>query len=65
MKLKELSSVLYSTHGNIQFAIVYDITNHVEIMKGCSIDYAVKNFEDKKVRHITADGNYLVITIES
>lgn len=63
MKLKELSPVLYSTIGNIQFAIVYDKSENKDIESGCSVDYAVKHYAESDVKQIQADNNYLVIVI--
>ena len=44
MKLKDLKSILFSTHGCIQSAIVYDKAKNADIISGCSVDYAVENF---------------------
>lgn len=69
MKLKDLSSILYSKTGNIQFAIVYDYENNRELEHGCSIDYAVANYGDYKVKRITScfdfseQMDYLVIHV--
>lgn len=63
MKLNTLKPILYSTHGNIQFAIVYDSDKHADIENGCSIDYAVEKHGEREVKHIEAYENQLVITI--
>ena len=63
MKLKALKSILYSTRGCVQFAIVYDSEKNTDIENGCSIEYAVKKHGEKEVMHIEAVENQLVITI--
>lgn len=63
MKLKELKAILYSSRGNIQFAIVYDMATNTDVENGCSIDYAVERYAEKEVKHIQAIDNQLVITI--
>lgn len=63
IRLGDLGSILYSYHGDIQSAIVYDLDTNTDLENGCSIDYAVKNYADSIVKRITADGNKLVITI--
>jgi hypothetical protein len=63
MTLKSLEPVLYSTRGNIQFAIVYDREANADIENGCSIEYAIKMHGDKEVKHIEAFENQLLITV--
>ena len=63
MKLKELKSILYSSRGSVQFAIVYDSKTNTDIENGCSIDYAVEKHGDKEVKHIEAFENQLLITV--
>lgn len=63
MKLKELSSILYSNRGCIQFAIVYDSKTNTDIENGCSIDYAVQTHGDKEVKRIEAFENQILITV--
>ena len=63
MKLGELKRILYSCRGAIQSAIVWDKENCKELEKGCSVEYAVENYGNYEVKHITADQGYLVITI--
>lgn len=63
MKLNTLKPILFSSRGNIQFAIVYDSNKHADVENGCSIEYAVKNYGECEVKHIEAFENQLVITI--
>lgn len=63
MQIKDLKSILYSTTGNVQFAVVYDSKTFTDIIDGCSIDYAVKEYGDYELKRIQADGNKLVLTI--
>ena len=64
MKINELKSVLYSRVGDIQSVIIYSRTEHKEIKKGCSAEYAIKNYGDKELLRIQADNNRIVLTIE-
>ena len=63
MKLKDLEKVLYSTRGNVQFAIVYDQQKNTDLVAGCSIDYAVKEYGDRELKRIEAFENQLLLTI--
>lgn len=63
MKLKDLKSVLYSSRGSVQFAILYDSKTNADIENGCSIDFAVENHGDKDVIRIEAFENKLLITV--
>ena len=63
MKLKELKQILYSRRDNIQFAIVYDSKLNTDVENGCSIEYAIKHYCEKEIKHIEAFENQLVITI--
>ena len=65
MKLRDLKNILYSTTGNVQFAIVYDPDTHTDLENGCSIDYAVKTYGDKEIERIEAYEHKLVLTIKS
>lgn len=62
MTLKQLKTILYSSRGSIQFAIIYDSKTNADIATG-SIDYIVENYGDKEVKHIEASENQLLITI--
>ena len=63
MKLKDLKSVLYSSIGSVQFAIVYDSKTNTVIENGYSIDFAVEKHGDKDVIRIGAVENQLLITV--
>lgn len=63
MKLTELKSILYSSRGSVQFAILYDAKTNTDIENGCSIDCIVKNYGNKEVKQIEAFENQLIITI--
>lgn len=64
MKIKDLKDILYSNRGNIQFAIVWDIYNNVDIENGCSIEYAVETYGERELLRIEAVGNHLLLTIK-
>lgn len=63
MKLKELGSVLYSVCGHVQFATLWSTVTGDDIITGCSIDYAVKNYPEVEVRRIVADDFTLILEI--
>lgn len=63
MKLKDLECILYSSRGSAQFAIIYSQDECKDLENGCLIDYAVKKYGEKDVRHIEAFDCQLVITI--
>lgn len=63
MKLKDLTSVLHSSEGSVQFAIVYDSKTNTVIENGCSIDFAVEKHGNEDVIRIGAFENQLLITV--
>lgn len=63
MKLKELSSILYSSRDNIQYCIVYDVKTNTDLENGCSVEYAIENYGEKEVKHLEAFVNQLLITV--
>lgn len=67
MKLKELRPVIFSSTGRIQFCIIYDRSNNVDLENGCSIEYAYKNYGEREVMNVSAtyenDLAQLVFTI--
>lgn len=62
MKLNELSTILYSNRGEIQFAILYDSTTNTDVESG-AIDYIVKKYGEKEVKQIGAFENQILITL--
>lgn len=63
MKIKELSSVLYSTRGNVQFAIVYDQEQNLDLVSGCSVDHAVQEYGERDLKRIEAFENQLLLIV--
>ena len=63
MKLKDLKDVLTSERGSVQSAIVYDYNNNVDLVDGCSVEYAVANYGEYEVKRIGALNNELIITV--
>ena len=55
MKLKDLKSIIFSKTGDIQWCIVYDICNNVDLEYGCSVEYAYEHYGDREVKRISAD----------
>lgn len=58
-----VDTLLYSSIGSVQFAIVYDSKTNTVIENGCSIDFAVEKHGDKDVIRIGAVENQLLITV--
>ena len=65
MKLKDLSTVLRSTTGAMQEAIVYDLDIAQDLASGCSVDYAVKHYGDMELERITAYWHCLVLSVHA
>lgn len=63
MKLRYLKDVLYSVRGEVQWAIVYDYSNNVDLTPECSIEYAIENFGDRFVHRISASNNLIIISV--
>lgn len=63
MKLEDLKPILFSRRGSVQFAIIYDEQTCHDIVSGCSIEYAVKEYGARIVQHIEAFGDQLLITV--
>lgn len=64
MKLKELKDILRSPAMRVQSVIVYSSTLAVICNRGCSIEYAIKAYGECEVERISADDNYLVLTLK-
>ena len=63
MKLKDLKNVLVSERGSVQFAVVYDCNNNVDLASGCSVEYAVAYYGEYEVVRIGSLNNDLIITV--
>ena len=63
MRLSELSGILRSETGSIQWAIVYDDEKHCDVESGCSVEYAIKNYGEREVKRLQAFEDQIVITI--
>ena len=62
MKIKDLKSVAYSSHGLIQMAIVYDYNIQHDIFCG-SIEGAIKQYGECELTRLQADQGYLVLEV--
>ena len=63
MKLHELSSIIYSKTGDIQFVIIYDYETNTDLETNCSFEYAREHYGDREVKRISAYKDDLVITV--
>ena len=70
MKLKDLSSILWSPVGGFQDVIIYNITDDMEMERSCSVEYAVKYYGDWRVNRFSSyydyekKRDYIVIRVE-
>lgn len=70
MKLKDLSSILWSPVGGFQDVIIYNITDDIEMEPSCSVEYAVKYYGDWRVNRLSSyydygkKRDYIVIDVE-
>ncbi len=63
MKISDLSSIIYSKTGDIQFVIIYDYEKYTDLETNCSFEYARDRYGDREVKRITAYGDSLIITV--
>ena len=62
MKIKDLKSVAYSNHGNIQWAVVYDYNSQKDLMHG-SVECVIKEYGDLELTRIQACEDLLVLEV--
>lgn len=60
MKLKQLDSVLYSSRGDVQMGVLYNINTGNDISSG-TVDYIVSNYPNANVYRICANKDEIVI----
>ena len=58
MKLKDLSSVLWTPVGCMQYTIVYNITDNIEMERLCSVEDAVKYYGDWRANRLFSYYDY-------
>ena len=63
LKLKDLSRILRSGCGNIQYAVIWHEAECRELENGCSVEYAIKEYGERPVKRIGALDNNLIITV--
>lgn len=63
MKLKELRSILYSSRGGVQMAVLYNRTHNKDIDSG-SVEYIAGHYPEIEVDQISAFEDYIIITTE-
>ena len=62
MKIKDLKSVVYSSYGMLQMAIVYDYSAQIYVFNG-TIEGAIKNYGECELTRIQADQDALVLEV--
>ena len=61
--LKDLKSILYSSHGNIQFGVLYDPSIDSDIDSG-TVEYLVETYPDVVVTRLQAYESELIFYVE-
>ena len=62
MLIKDLKSVAYSTHGDIQMAVLYDY-NAQRVVASGSIDYIIKEYGSLTLHRLQAYKDDLVLEV--
>ena len=62
MKIKDLKSVAYSSHGLIQWAVVYDYNSQKDVLKS-NVEYVIEVYGECELTRLQADQNYLVFEV--
>lgn len=63
MKIKDLKDLAYSSHGDLQMAVLYDYNSQRDIVSGCTIEHIVKNYGDLELTRIQAYQNDLILEV--
>lgn len=62
MKIGDLKDIAYSSHGDIQMAVVYDYNKQKDIALG-SVEYVMKEFGDLNLTRLQAYEHRLVFEV--
>ena len=62
MKIGDLKSVAYSSHGDIQWAVVYDYNSQKDLMYG-SVECAIKEYGECELTRLQAHRDLLVLEV--
>lgn len=62
MKIRDLKSVAYSSHGDIQWAVVYDYNSQSDLMCG-SVECAIKEYGECELTRLQAHDDLLVLEV--
>ena len=62
MKIRDLKSVAYSSHGDIQWAVVYDYNSQQDLMHG-SVECAIKEYGECELTRLQAHNDLLVLEV--
>lgn len=63
MKIKDLKGIIRSGHGDIQSTIIWSIRERKDIINGCSIEYAIKNYGELEMENVRAFDDNIVISV--
>ena len=62
MKIKDLKSIAYSSHGLVQFAVVYDYNSQQDVLQG-TIENAISEYGECELTRLQADQDCLVLEV--
>ena len=63
MKIKDLKGIAYSSHGCMQFAVLYNYNSQVDIENGCTVDYLIQEYGELELHRIQAVDDMLVLEV--
>lgn len=62
MKIKDLRGIAYSTHGDVQWAVLYSQTRQCD-EQHATVDYIIKEYGELDLVRLRACGSYLVLEV--
>ena len=63
LKIKDLKGVAYSSHGNVQFAVLYNLKTQKVIERGSTIDHIIENYGELELTRLQACNDDLVLEV--
>ena len=63
MKIRDLKPVAYSSHGDIQWAVVYDYNSQRNLIHG-SVECVIKEYGECELTRLQAQQDLLVLEVK-
>ena len=63
MKIKDLKDVAYSTHGYVQWAVLYSQSKQEDV-EHATVDHIIKEYGDLELVRLVAAGDQLVLEVQ-